>query len=65
VCRAEAGLSLLLVFNQLPRLSLFPLHALHLSQPYGGQAFMAVSAVTRPFELGGFGLERNVIKSNR
>ncbi|HXQ67398.1 MAG TPA: lipase maturation factor family protein [Alphaproteobacteria bacterium] len=40
VCWAGAGLSLLLVFNLLPRLSLFLLYALYLSLFYGGQTFM-------------------------
>jgi predicted DCC family thiol-disulfide oxidoreductase YuxK len=40
VCWTGAGLSLLLVFNLLPRLSLFLLYALYLSLFYGGQAFM-------------------------
>ena len=40
VCWAGAGLSLLLVFNRLPRLSLFLLYALYLSLFYGGQTFM-------------------------
>ena len=40
VCWAGAGLSLLLVFNLLSRLSLFLLYVLYLSLFYGGQAFM-------------------------
>ena len=40
VCWAGAGLSMLLVFNLLPRLSLFLLYALYLSLFYGGQTFM-------------------------
>jgi len=40
VCWAGAGLSLLLVVNLLPRLSLFLLYALYLSLFYAGQAFM-------------------------
>ena len=40
VCWAGAGLSLLLVFNLLPRLSLFLLFVLYLSLLYGGQVFM-------------------------
>jgi predicted DCC family thiol-disulfide oxidoreductase YuxK len=39
VCWAGAGLSLLLVFNLLPRLSLLLLYALYLSLLYGGQVF--------------------------
>jgi predicted DCC family thiol-disulfide oxidoreductase YuxK len=41
VCWAGAGLSLLLVFNLLPRLSLFLLYVLYLSLSYGGQTFMS------------------------
>src|SRR5262249_30427872 len=37
VCWAGAGLSMLLVFNLLPRLSLFLLYVLYLSLFYGGQ----------------------------
>ncbi|HEV8017355.1 MAG TPA: lipase maturation factor family protein [Steroidobacteraceae bacterium] len=40
VCWAGAGLSLLLVLNLLPRVSLLLLHALYLSLLYGGQTFM-------------------------
>jgi predicted DCC family thiol-disulfide oxidoreductase YuxK len=40
VCWAGAGLSLLLVLNLLPRLSLFMLYALYLSLFYAGQDFM-------------------------
>lgn len=40
VCWAGAGLSLLLVFNVLPRLSLFLLYVLYLSLFYAGQIFM-------------------------
>ncbi|HEV3241784.1 MAG TPA: lipase maturation factor family protein [Methyloceanibacter sp.] len=40
VCWAGAGLSLLLVLNVLPRLSLFLLYALYLSLTYAGQTFM-------------------------
>jgi hypothetical protein len=39
VCWAGAGLSLLLVFNLLPRLSLLLLYVLYLSLLYGGQVF--------------------------
>jgi hypothetical protein len=41
VCWAGAGLSLLLVVNVLPRLSLFLLFALYLSLFYAGQIFMS------------------------
>ena len=40
VCWAGAGLSILLVFNLLLRLSLFLLYVLYLSLFYGGQTFM-------------------------
>jgi predicted DCC family thiol-disulfide oxidoreductase YuxK len=40
VCWMGAGLSLLLVFNLLPRLSLFLLYVLYLSLLYAGQTFM-------------------------
>jgi lipase maturation factor 1 len=40
VCWAGVGLSMLLVFNLLPRLSLFLLYVLYLSLFYGGQTFM-------------------------
>jgi predicted DCC family thiol-disulfide oxidoreductase YuxK len=40
VCWAGAGLSMLLIFNVLPRLSLFLLYVLYLSLFYGGQIFM-------------------------
>ena len=40
VCWAGVGLSMLLVFNVLPRLSLFLLYVLYLSLFYGGQTFM-------------------------
>jgi len=40
VCWGGAGLSLLLVFNVLPRLTLFLLYVLYLSLLYGGQTFM-------------------------
>ncbi|MGB3022856.1 MAG: lipase maturation factor family protein, partial [Methyloceanibacter sp.] len=40
VCWAGAGLSLLLVVNVLPRLSLFLLFVLYLSLTYAGQTFM-------------------------
>jgi predicted DCC family thiol-disulfide oxidoreductase YuxK len=41
VCWAGAGLSLLLVFNLLPRLSLSLLYAFYLSLLYAGQVFMS------------------------
>jgi predicted DCC family thiol-disulfide oxidoreductase YuxK len=40
VCWAGAGLSVLLVFNVLPRVSLLLLYVLYLSLLYGGQEFM-------------------------
>ena len=41
VCWAGAGLSVLLIGNVLPRLSLFLLYALYLSLLYAGQTFMS------------------------
>ena len=52
VCWAGAGLSLLLVFNLLPRLSLFLLYVLYLSLFYGGQVFMAYQWDTFLLEAG-------------
>jgi hypothetical protein len=52
VCWAGALLSLLLVFNLLPRLSLFLLYLLYLSLFYGGQAFMAYQWDTFLLEAG-------------
>jgi predicted DCC family thiol-disulfide oxidoreductase YuxK len=52
VCWAGAGLSLLLVFNLLPRLSLFLLYVLYLSLLYGGQDFMTYQWDTFLLEAG-------------
>ena len=52
VCWAGAGLSLLLVVNLLPRLSLFLLYALYLSLFYAGQAFMSFQWDTFLLETG-------------
>ena len=52
VCWAGAGLSLLLVFNLLSRLSLFLLYALYLSLFYGGQVFMSYQWDTFLLEAG-------------
>ena len=52
VCWAGAGLSLLLVFNLLPRLSLFLLYVLYLSLLYAGQAFMTFQWDTFLLEAG-------------
>ncbi len=52
VCWAGAGLSLLLVFNLLPRLCLFLLYVLYLSLLYGGQAFMTFQWDTFLLEAG-------------
>ena len=52
VCWAGAALSLLLVFNLLPRLSLFLLYALYLSLFYGGQVFMSFQWDTFLLEAG-------------
>jgi predicted DCC family thiol-disulfide oxidoreductase YuxK len=53
VCWAGAGLSLLLVFNVVPRLSLLLLYVLYLSLLYGGQDFMTYQWDTFLLE-GGF-----------
>ena len=47
VCWAGAGLSLLLVVNLLPRLSLFLLYALYLSLIYAGQDLHELTSGTR------------------
>ncbi|HMK85860.1 MAG TPA: lipase maturation factor family protein [Steroidobacteraceae bacterium] len=52
VCWSGAGLSLLLVFNLLPRLSLILLHVLYLSLLYGGQTFMTYQWDTYLLETG-------------
>jgi predicted DCC family thiol-disulfide oxidoreductase YuxK len=52
VCWAGAGLSLLLVLNLLPRLSLFMLYALYLSLFYAGQDFMTFQWDTFLLETG-------------
>jgi predicted DCC family thiol-disulfide oxidoreductase YuxK len=52
VCWAGAGLSLLLVFNLLPRLSLLLLYVLYLSLLYGGQDFMTYQWDTFLLEAG-------------
>jgi predicted DCC family thiol-disulfide oxidoreductase YuxK len=52
VCWVGAGLSLLLVFNLLPRLSLFLLYVLYLSLLYGGQTFMTYQWDTYLLEAG-------------
>jgi hypothetical protein len=52
VCWAGAGLSLLLVFNLLPRLSLLLLYVLYLSLFYGGQTFMKFQWDTFLLETG-------------
>jgi predicted DCC family thiol-disulfide oxidoreductase YuxK len=53
VCWIGAGLSVLLVFNLLPRLSLLLLYVLYLSLLYGGQEFMTYQWDTFLLE-GGF-----------
>ncbi|MGA2777443.1 MAG: lipase maturation factor family protein [Steroidobacteraceae bacterium] len=53
VCWAGAGLSLLLIFNRLSRLSLLLLYGLYLSLLYGGQTFMTYQWDTFLLE-GGF-----------
>ena len=52
VCWAGAALSLLLIFNLLPRLSLFLLYALYLSLFYAGQVFMSFQWDTFLLEAG-------------
>jgi predicted DCC family thiol-disulfide oxidoreductase YuxK len=52
VCWVGAGLSLLLVCNLLPRLSLFLLYVLYLSLLYGGQTFMTYQWDTYLLEAG-------------
>jgi hypothetical protein len=52
VCWAGAALSLLLVFNLLPRLSLLLLYVLYLSLLYGGQTFMSYQWDTYLLETG-------------
>ncbi len=52
VCWAGAGLSLLLVFNLLPRLCLILLYVFYLSLLYGGQAFMTFQWDTFLLEAG-------------
>jgi len=52
VCWVGAGLSLLLIVNLLPRLSLFLLYALYLSLLYAGQTFMNYQWDTYLLETG-------------
>jgi predicted DCC family thiol-disulfide oxidoreductase YuxK len=52
VCWVGVGLSLLVVLNLLPRLSLFLLYVLYLSLFYGGQVFMAYQWDTFLLETG-------------
>jgi predicted DCC family thiol-disulfide oxidoreductase YuxK len=52
VCWAGAGFSLLLIFNVLPRLSLFLLYVLYLSLLYAGQTFMSFQWDTFLLEAG-------------
>ena len=52
VCWAGAGFSLLLVFNVLPRLSLFFCYVLYLSLLYAGQSFMSYQWDTFLLEAG-------------
>ena len=55
-CWAGAALSLLLIFDVLPRLSLFFLYALYLSLFYGGQEFMGFQWDLLLLETGFFAL---------
>jgi predicted DCC family thiol-disulfide oxidoreductase YuxK len=59
VCWAGAGFSLLLIFNVLPRLSLFLLYVLYLSLLYGGQTFMSFQWDTFLLEAGFLALLMN------
>ena len=52
VCWAGAGLSLMLVFNLFPRVTLFLLYALYLSLFYAGQTFMSFQWDTFLLEAG-------------
>jgi predicted DCC family thiol-disulfide oxidoreductase YuxK len=52
VCWLGAGVSLLLVFDLLPRVSLLVLYVLYLSLLYGGQAFMTYQWDTYLLETG-------------
>jgi predicted DCC family thiol-disulfide oxidoreductase YuxK len=52
VCWGGVGISLLLVFNVLPRLCLFLLYVLYLSLLYGGQTFMSFQWDTFLLEAG-------------
>jgi hypothetical protein len=63
VCWAGAGLSLLLVFNLLPRLSLLLLFVLYLSLLYGGQVFMSYQWDTFLLEAGFLALLLSIAKT--
>jgi predicted DCC family thiol-disulfide oxidoreductase YuxK len=52
ICWAGAGLSLMLVFNLIPRVTLFLLFALYLSLFYAGQTFMSFQWDTFLLEAG-------------
>ncbi len=56
VCWAGAALSLLVVFNILPRLSLFLIYLLYLSLIYGGQTFMTFQWDILLVDMGFLGL---------
>jgi predicted DCC family thiol-disulfide oxidoreductase YuxK len=63
VCWAGAGLSLQVVFNVLPRLSLLLLYGLYLSLLYGGQAFMTYQWDTFLLEAGFLTLLLSFVKT--
>jgi predicted DCC family thiol-disulfide oxidoreductase YuxK len=63
VCWGGAALSLLVLFNLLPRLSLFLLYALYLSLFYGGQTFMTYQWDTFLLEGGFLALILSVSKT--
>jgi predicted DCC family thiol-disulfide oxidoreductase YuxK len=63
VCWGGAALSVLLVINRLPRVSLLLLHVLYLSLLYGGQAFMAFQWDTFLLETGFLALLLSVAQS--
>ena len=62
-CWAGAGLSLLVVFNVLPRLSLLLLYVLYLSLLYGGQEFMTYQWDTFLLEAGFLTLLMSFVKT--
>jgi len=61
ICWTGAALSLLLIFNVLPRLSLFFLYAFYLSLVYAGQIFMSFQWDALLLESGVLALYLNVV----